>query len=278
MSDSPCPCCGGNERSPWATEAGFTVVRCHTCRLLYVHPMPDADAVDAAVKSGLQKLGERVVNVRSRRIASKVGHYRSRLERMIDDVVAAGKPVTWVDVGCGYGEFMEALRTVLPTGSRIVGIEPMAHKAQSARTRGLEVINAYLKDGQFEADFISNIDVFSHIPDYHDFLRIVASNLRADGEVIIETGNTADIGSRNLAPNELGLPDHLVFSGQDTMAQYFGKAGFAVMRAHEERFDTAWQMLKNLAKLALGRPAYVRLPYTSPYRQVIYRARKVRSA
>lgn len=274
MNDSNCPCCNGRERTHWASEAGYDVVRCQTCSLLYVHPMPDPSVVDAAVKTGLQKLGGATVNVRSRRIRSKVGHYKRRLKPLLHDIISRNSPVTWVDVGCGYGEFIEALSALLPTGSRIIGVEPMAHKAAAARALGLEVVNDYLSANQFEADFISNIDVFSHIPDYRGFLSVVASNLRPGGQVIIETGNTADIGNRDQAPNELGLPDHLVFSGRDTMKRYFESSGFRIMHVTEERFDTLLQMTKNLVKLILGRPSYVRLPYTSAYRQVIYRAVK----
>ena len=274
MNDTNCPCCSGQERSLWASEAGHDVVRCQTCSLLYVYPMPDPTVVDSAVKTGLQRLGAATVNVRSRRIPSKVNHYKRRLQPMLQDVIIQNSPVTWVDVGCGYGEFMEALKSLLPAGSRIIGIEPMTHKAEAARARGLDVVNDYLGANQFEADFISNIDVFSHIPDYRGFLSVVASNLRPDGQVIIETGNTADIGPRDQAPNELGLPDHLVFSGRSTMKRYFESAGFQIMHVTEERFDTLLQMTKNLAKLILGRPSYVRLPYTSAYRQVIYRAVK----
>ncbi len=147
-------------------------------------------------------------------------------------------------------------------------------KLRHPRALGLDVVNGYLGARQFEADFISNMEVFSHIPDYRGFLAVVASNLRSGGQIYIGTGQTADIGSRDQLPNELGLPDHLVFSGRGTMQRYFESAGFQIAQVTEECFDTLLQMTKNLAKLILGRPSYVRLPYTSAYRQVIYRAVK----
>lgn len=275
MTGLTCPCCCGIDRSYFASEAGYNVVRCQDCGLLYVYPVPDPAAVDAAVKTGLQQLGARVVNVRSRRIPAKVAHYRRRLKPLLADVISSGKPVTWIDVGSGYGEFMEALQSVLPSGSEIKGVEPMTHKAEAAQSRGLDVTNDYLRAGQFQADFISNIDVFSHIPDYHAFLQTVVTNLKPGGQVVIETGNAADVGERKLLPNELGLPDHLVFAGKSTMARYFREAGLEVIETTEERFDTATQMAKNAIKVLLGRPAVVRLPYTSTYRQLIFRAKLI---
>lgn len=236
--------------------------------------MPDPNYVEAAVRSGKHKLGSSIVNVRSRRIDSKVPHYTKRMTSMIADVIARGEAVTWVDVGCGYGEFIEALQRVLPAGSTITGVEPMAHKAEAARHRGLEVINDYLQPHQFEADFISNMDVFSHIADYRGFLATVVTNLKPAGEMIVETGNTADLHSRRQVPNELGLPDHLVFSGRASADRYFASAGLRVKDVVEERYDTIMQMSKNVVKLVLGRPSFVAIPYTSPYRQLIYRVER----
>ena len=269
-----CPCCDGESRSHWASESGFDVVRCGHCALLYVFPMPDPSYVESAVRSGKHKLGSSVVNVRSKRIDSKVSHYTKRMTSMIADVIARGEAVSWVDVGCGYGEFIEALQRILPAGSTIIGVEPMAHKAEAARQRGLNVINDYLQPYQFEADFISNMDVFSHIADYRGFLATVVTNLKPAGEMIVETGNTADLHSRRQAPNELGLPDHLVFLGRATADRYFASAGLRVKDVVEERFDTILQMSKNLVKLALGRPSFVTIPYTSPYRQLIFRVER----
>jgi SAM-dependent methyltransferase len=175
MNDNNCPLCGGQERSLWASENGHDVVRCKTCFLLYVYPMPHPSVVDTAVKTGLQKSCRRTVNVRGQRIPSKVKRYIRHLKPMLQDIISPDSPVTWVDVGCGYGEFMEALKFLLPAGSSIIGIEPMTHKAEVARAFGLDVVNGYLGARQFEADFISNIDVFSHIPDYRGFLAVVAS-------------------------------------------------------------------------------------------------------
>jgi 2-polyprenyl-3-methyl-5-hydroxy-6-metoxy-1,4-benzoquinol methylase len=267
-----CPCCGADRYGLWAEEAGFSVVRCGECALLYVNPRPSSEYIEAAVHDGVHEMGEKRISVRARRVPRKVPYYRKRIQRMFADVISAGRPVQWIDVGGGYGEFVEAALQVLPAGSEIIGIEPMEHKAAHAQARGLPIRNCYLEDGQFEADIISNIDVFSHIPDYSSFLKTFATNLKPGGQVMIETGNLADLKFRNEAPNELGVPDHLVFAGRRQMERYFGMAGFRIVKVHDERFDTVTQMIKNTVKLALGRPSRVGIPYTSPYRQSIFRA------
>jgi SAM-dependent methyltransferase len=271
---SPCPCCGRNKVADWAEEAGYKVVRCVHCRLLFVDPMPQSQTVDEAVRTGTQVISGKAIDVRARRVSRKIAYYRKRLTSAIADVIAADKPVHWVDVGAGYGEFIEALAAVLPAGSRIEGVEPMTHKAEDARARGLAIQNSYLQPAQFEADFISNIDVFSHIPDYAGFLNTVVSNLRPGGQFFMETGNTAEVEHRSEVPAELGLPDHLVFAGRPQLALYFDKAGLDILSVREDRFDTATQMAKNLIKLLIGRDSNVGIPYRSGYRQLMVRAKR----
>lgn len=276
MQSVDCPCCGSSSSSPWAQEAGFTVVRCAECRLLYVNPRPGGDYIDKAVRTGIHSQGAGPTNVRSRRVPQKVGAYGKRMKHVIGDILDDGKPVRWVDVGSGYGEFIEALRAILPPGSEVSGVEPMQHKAEAARARGLAVHNGYLAPEQFKADVISNMDVFSHIPDYRSFLQVVATNLAPGGQMIIETGNAADLEHCDEAPNELGLPDHLVFAGREQMRRYLDSAGFELRSIYEERFDTATQMAKNAMKKFLRCPTRVRIPYTSAYRQIILRATLIR--
>ena len=274
MEEINCPCCGAEQSSFWAEETGFAVVRCDDCGLLFVNPRPSQDHIGEAVATGTHRLGNKILNVRSRRIPSKIKHYQKQLRPILQDVIDLGKPVTWVDVGSGYGEFIEALSGILPKGSVIKGVEPMKHKADDAISRGLDIHHGFLQPEQFEADFISNIDVFSHIADYHDFLKTVVSNLSSGGEYIMETGNLADVKQRTEFPVELGLPDHLVFGGKDHFQRYFSAAGLEMVSCAEIRFDTAMQMFKNAVKIILGRNSYVGIPYTSPYRQLIMRARR----
>jgi 2-polyprenyl-3-methyl-5-hydroxy-6-metoxy-1,4-benzoquinol methylase len=270
-----CPCCDGRESRFWASEAGYTVVRCADCALLFVNPRPRTDYIDQAVRTGIHTFSDDPISVRNQWIGSKLPYYRQRMAPILADVTAAGRPVRWVDVGSGHGEFIEALGGVLPAGSEITGVEPMTYKADTARSRGLSVVNGYLTEGMFQADIISNIDVFSHIPDYRSFLRTVASNLKPGGQLLIETGNLADVENRNDVPFELGLPDHLVFAGRKSMEMYLESAGFQIAEVVALRADTIGQMLKNFIKLAIGRTSRVGIPYTSDYRQLIIRAKLV---
>lgn len=268
-----CPCCSAESYQPWATELNYQVVRCMSCKLLYVNPMPDTDDVDAAVRNGEHTLGAKKLNVRSRRIPKKINLYKTVLRQQFSDIWYSKRKIVWVDVGCGYGETLEAVQMLAAPGSTVIGVEPMAHKAQNAQSRGLQIINSYLQPRQFKADVISVVDIFSHIPDFHSFLKIVATNLVPSGEVFIETGNLADMETRSDFPGELGLPDHLVFAGVKQLTTYLNASGFEVVDIREDRVDNLLNTIKNIVKKIIGRQGHIRLPYTSKYRQIRIRAK-----
>jgi SAM-dependent methyltransferase len=273
IDDGGCPVCESKTKEKWASERGFNVYRCVGCRFLYLSPMVQPDDLKDAVRNGHHAaIG---LDVRSRRIARKVRRYTRLLHPVLAALRAGDRPVKWIDVGCGYGELLEAVSSALPKDSLALGFEPMTHKAMQARSRGLTVVNDYLPLRSHSADAISMMDIFSHIPDFRSLLRVASSNLKRGGYLIIETGNLADLEYREEAPGELGLPDHLTFAGESHIQRLLTDTGFAIDSVIRVRIDGAVETLKNIAKLALGRPAQIRFPYTSRYRQLVVIARKV---
>ncbi len=94
--------------------------------------------------------------------------------------------------------------------------------------------------------------------------------------MILETGNGGDLPSSRDFPGKLYLPDHLVFSGVDTMTQIFERGGFKVEQVEQQRVDDlVWCGKETIKKLLKGR-LKVMLPGQTPYRTVIYRARLAR--
>lgn len=268
-----CPCCGDSRHSPWAEERGYQLVRCADCRLLYVNPRPPMSSIDESVRLGEHRIEGKRVDVRARRIPRKVRTYERLLQRLFADRLQDTSPLTWVDYGAGYGEVLEAVSKLVPESSRLIGVEPMEHKAAAARDLGLEVICGYPKPGQFQADVISMVNIYSHIPDFKDILATARSNLKPRGELFIETGNAADLDRREQFFGILDLPDHLVFSGESQMERTLRDAGFELIAVERQRVDGFVTFAKNVIKKLLGRPVILALPYSSPYRQLMLRAR-----
>lgn len=268
-----CPFCQSNESNHWVTENGFNAVKCRECGLIYVNPRNIQSVVDKAVTMGhhSEVLGGR--NVVGRRSKRKVLKYRRVLGRLFNDVWSANRTISWLDIGAGFGEIVEALSSLAPKGSQVHGIEPMGPKAQNAQSRGILVREGYLNSVKESYDFVSLVDVFSHLPDFRPFLLEIKNVLNHGGQIYLQTGNIADLRGSNDVPTQLDLPDHLVFAGEKHIIAYLEEAGFKIIEITRVRNDTFVNLLKSLIRKIQGRQIALVFPGTSEYRSLRIRAR-----
>jgi len=269
----PCPFCRADEPKPWAVENGFTAVKCTQCRFIYVNPRPAKHLIDKGVETGHHEEVEGGRNVVGRRSGRKLASYQRVLGRMFNDVWSAQRPVSWLDIGAGFGEVVEAVVSLAPQGSRIAGIEPMGPKAKHAQSRGLNVREGYLQSVSERFEFVSLIHVFSHLPDFRSFVADIRSVLKNKGEFYMETGNIADLQGSEDVPTQLDLPDHLVFAGECHIDGYLNEAGFEIVDKTRVRRDTVINFAKQVVHKLRGRQVGLVVPYTSQYRSLQIRAR-----
>ena len=268
-----CPLCGGVCGDQWGAENGFRCIKCSDCGLVYVNPRPDLAEISHANEVGEHRTAGEVLHVVYKRSRRKALRYAATIRAVFPDLIAASTPVRWLDVGAGFGELVEVLQEILPAGSQVMGIEPMAPKVVDAQARGLPVFQTDLSQIPGRFDVISLVNVFSHIPDFHDFLGRLRPLLTDRGELFVETGNGGDLASMEDYPDLLYLPDHLVFAGESHLRDYLEQSGFAVQSTTRIRVDTAVQFGKNVLKAALGQRIKWTMPYRSPFRRVLVRAR-----
>ena len=270
-----CPFCSLNDGTVWAIENGFSAVKCNHCGFIYVNPRPARTLIKDSVEGGMHTYLEKPRSKRTRRIKKKVGIYRNLLKNLIDDVIAEGIPIRWLDVGAGYGEIVQAATLIAPPNSYVEGIEPMLFKAARARNTGLNVKSGYLDEVETKFNVISFINVFSHIDDINRFFKKCNELLLDSGQLIIETGNIADLKSPVETLGELDLPDHLMFAGEKHVEGLLEKYGFKIIKKNIQRRDTFTNFAISLIKKLLGRQTRITLPYTSNYRALIFRAQKI---
>jgi 2-polyprenyl-3-methyl-5-hydroxy-6-metoxy-1,4-benzoquinol methylase len=263
-----CPLCSTKESALWARENGYAAVKCRGCGLVYVNPRPPLHTISDASRTGLHKTNEGRLDVTFSRSEEKIRHYSNVIRTMFAAEIARGEPIRWLDVGAGYGEFVEAVLLAMPQGSSVCGIEPMKAKVASAKARGLPIVDTPLAQVKGPFDVISLINVFSHIPDFNAFLREVADRCSPQGVLFLETGNGGDI-ERTQYPDDLYLPDHLVFAGRNHIEMFLQKAAFRIVMTDERRIDSsslAKRVIKSLLK---------RRPVFSPFRTVFFKAQRI---
>jgi len=268
-----CPNCGKDDAHVWARENGFSAMKCKGCALIYVNPRPSAAAISEANRLGVHNTDRGQLVVTSQFRPWKVWKYSRMVKALFSEELSRSASVRWLDVGAGHGEFVLAVQKLLPPGSSVVGIEPMERKVKAAQTRGLNVTNTSLSELKSDFDVISLINVFSHIPDFKGFLKLIRDKMVPGGVILIETGNAADLSDRKEYPGRLDLPDHLVFSGIDQMKCLLNSSGF-VLDKHLERKMTGfgWAAKQSIGSILKGHPSLT-LPGKYAFRMVFFKAR-----
>lgn len=276
LETCPCPYCNETSHSFWAMERGFSTVKCTSCEFLYLNPRPTAALRALSTQLGVHGAAEDM-DITERYLPRKVAQYRAILQECLPDVWQRSERISWLDIGAGYGEVVEAVAGLAPKGSAIMGLEPMLAKSRSAQERGLNIIPSFIGPDTPKCQFASSINVFSHINDFDSFLRDVASVLQEEGELFIETGDVGDLVSREDFPGELGSPDHVAFASSKHLTGFLNRNGFDVVSIHRASIDGYSYTLKNVLKKMIGRKVILKMPYSSPYRTMRVRARKRRT-
>lgn len=243
-----CYSCGSNTARDYASENGYTLVKCNHCGLLYVNPRPNVDEIEQAHTLG-QHRGADMIQTTGYYDFSKVSSYIQTLKEIFGDGrILKGK--RWLDIGCGYGEFLEALNKFSSNGVIAKGTEPNVRKAAAARKNGLDVDYFDLAAHKDKYDYISMLNVYSHLPDPPAIISEWKKLLLPGGQLILETGNTADL-SREQHPQPFYLPDHLSFASEKIVTTILERIGFDVLsvRKYAEVRETPMAILREALKV-----------------------------
>ncbi len=281
-----CPYCQSPQSDPWGEENGYTAVKCRACGLVFVNPRPTLDAIDEALRLGVHQTEQGTLDVNwfsERQSQQQVVQMTQRLLDLYPRNELARNPLRWLDIGAGYGELLLALAGIAGSQPGIIGVEPSRPKRDKAREMGVQMVESIAEvDGTF--DYLSLINVFSHLPDPASFLADITGKLAPRGELLLVTGNGGDV-PRSAYPDVLYLPDHLIFAGGKHITGFLERAGFEIINIHRyrqflpDKRPTLRSILINVtkhsAKRMLGRPSTYRLiKHRGPFRSLWVRARR----
>lgn len=233
-----------------AGEAAHGVSYCTTCHIGMTVPQPDDDILHELHSTQYYRNGEGV------RFASPVewlveGMRRWRIRRL-SKYVHCGRVL---DIGCGSGRFLRALRG---SGWDVAGLELNDDTATSARkVHGLQVETSLdvFEDSSF--DFICITHVLEHVRDPRHMLRECVRLLKSGGIIAIAVPNIDSWQAQLTQQNwfHLDLPRHLWHFSETWLLSAVKELGFELVAVR--RLDLAhnvfgWlQSLLNL--MGLGR-------------------------
>jgi 2-polyprenyl-3-methyl-5-hydroxy-6-metoxy-1,4-benzoquinol methylase len=221
----PCPLCANQTSTPHLTKYGFHLVLCRACGLIYVSPMPRAEALRAHYDnlkyfSGQPDQGYYDYAAMHRALRP---HFMRRLRRLEARLHGPGR---LLDVGCADGFFLHLAQA---RGWKVAGVElsaPMAVRA--AQWLGVPVVSHINELSPSAFDAITVWEVIEHLPDPLNALRLWQALLRPGGLLMLSTPNTGHWQAQR-APERWEAfrpPSHLIYFTKETLAAALARTNY----------------------------------------------------
>lgn len=211
-------------------DGSFALHACDACGAGFVAPTPPPATL-------ARLYGDEFFSKQARRgaLANLFGRMEDRLfarraRLILRRVQRGGRAI--LDVGCGNGKFLRAMRAA---GWRVCGIEPSPAGAARARSdHGLEILCRNVLDVEFPErrfDVITLWHVLEHVSEPAAYLRHVARWLAPDGRLVVAVPNFAGVEARLLGKRWafLDVPRHLFQFTPRSLAITAQRAGLAVV-------------------------------------------------
>lgn len=225
MKVKNCYNCGEKQYAFYAEENGFFIIKCSNCGLLYLKDRPDDSTISQAHKQGIHT-GLKRIDVTGSFDSAKVSRYKSILNDLFGASISGRK--TWLDIGCGHGELLVAVQQYSQGSISVRGSEPNTFKQKQAIRRGLNVEYFDIETHGETYDVISMLNVWSHLPNPPQFIEALKRLLTPQGELIIQTGDTARFSPEDHY-RPFYLPDHLSFASEEIVSDILERAGFQIL-------------------------------------------------
>lgn len=214
--------------SPYPAQGRLTLIRCPGCGSAFYNDRtpPPYEGGDALATSALQFYVEQGAGID----AMLEPLFRFHPERIRH----------YLEVGCGFGYSLDFARFAFNWDAR--GVDPSSIAAAGREALKLDIIPAYLtRDtelGGTTFDLVLCSELIEHVPDPHDFLRVVGPALAADGALALTTPNAAAIRADTpsaLLSAILSPGSHLVLYTKASLELLLRANGFTHVQAWDYR-------------------------------------------
>jgi SAM-dependent methyltransferase len=225
-----CVACGRTESTHQFDKHGFAYAQCNDCATLYQSPRPPIAAFEAFYRQSessrywAEVFFPAVAEVRREKI------FRPRVERLAGLCGERGLTVErLIDVGAGYGIFLDEWRRVFPNGHALA-VEPSGSLAQACRAKGFEVVEDIVenvKGHDASADLVTCFEVLEHVYAPLDFVRVLAGLAKPGGWVFVSTLGIDGFDLQVLweKSGQISPPHHINFLSVSGFDALFRRAG-----------------------------------------------------
>ena len=216
------------------------VVKCRNCGHMYVNPQPSLDELEKVYQEYFKDVKDPDGKSRNwlKEKDAKIREHRKEIKEL-ERFKSNGRIL---DVGCGAGFFLSALRSSWEK----YGLEFDTEMSEYAKENfGLEVFNGELKDSRYEAGFFDVVNMAHAIEHMQDpFSNLLKANeiLKKGGLLVVSTPNVGSF-CYNVFKEKFRLmydPGHIHFFSARILKLMLKKAGFKVICVKYPFFNTAF--------------------------------------
>lgn len=225
-----CPACGSMDRTFVFIKYGFEYFTCDECMSLYQTPRPPISAFEEFYNNSISSKYWAEVFFPAVAEARRERIFRPRINKLIE--LCEDKrllPNTVMDVGAGYGIFLEEWKALYPK-SRTIAIEPSNHLAEVCRNKGLEVIESIAEKviGYDNlADLVICFEVLEHVYEPLPFIETLSAFVKPGGYLMVSTLGVDGFEIQTLwdKSESVSPPHHINFPSVKGFYRLFERAG-----------------------------------------------------
>ncbi len=156
-----------------------------------------------------------------------------------------GRPLRILDIGCGEGKFLDAVKTLLPE-AETYGLDSSEAALTRAARKGHKTIYGFLGETPIEPQFFDAIiclHVIEHVSRPDDFLQECRKLLQPEGIMLFETPTIDTPAFRAFRSGSWGgyhAPRHWHLFSAASFARLANKAGLDVKHCETYPIGTFW--------------------------------------
>lgn len=203
------------------------MVKCRSCGLVYLNPRPDPTTLIQLYTTYHQRDGKDE-RVWARLMEKNFREVSLLLNRIFPE---KGKIL---DIGCGYGYFIEIMRDF---GWTVWGIDLSPNTLHFAKKKGLNVAKASIDDVAFPDEFFDVVTAFyvlEHLPNPLSALKKILTMLKLGGIIVIRVPHTTPIvrllSVFKVKNNLYDIPYHLYDFSPKIITLLLKKAGYSLIQ------------------------------------------------
>lgn len=229
-----CVFCGA-AGTPALDRDGFSYERCEDCASLFASPRPTERLLtqwasqSEAVAFWSTHFYRQTAEARREKI------FRPRATSILEYQQAGlVPPGPLVDIGAGYGLFLEEMAAVSPV-AELFGVEPDHGLAEECRRKGFRAIEKRaeeLQPGEVRASCVTAFEILEHVHAPLAFLRACRNAMGPDGVIVLTTLTISGFDALVLGPRwkQIAPPQHLNFPSLTGMRRLAEAAGLEITR------------------------------------------------